>query len=326
MQTHKKLKVAVLMGGPSEEHEVSLKSGEMVANNLDPDQYYVRRVLIDKNGEWEVSPRNLKTYADITFIALHGQYGEDGTVQDVLQQVGIPYTGTGPLESAFAMNKLLSLRHFQDAGFAVPLSYLVTKSDWQDRLLSVLHQIKHYFGYPLVVKPNNSGSSCGITIVKSENSLTAAFNEAFNVSREALIQEYIRGREVTCGVLDHGWPGSEHALLPTEVIPRVSHFFDYKAKYEKGGSDEITPPSEMPEHMIRTIQKTARAIHQLSGCRGFSRVDMILDHENRPVVLEVNTIPGLTPESLLPKAVEASGISFSTMLDRLIHVAFLRAV
>lgn len=312
------------MGGPSEEHEVSLKSGGMVAGALDPEKYEVRKVLISKEGEWEILPHHLKSYADVAFIALHGPYGEDGTVQDILSQAAIPYHGTGPLESAFAMNKFLSLQLFQDAGFTVPLSFLITESDWQNGPSGVLRQIQHHLGFPFVVKPNNNGSSYGITIVKDKDDISPAFNEAFNVSREVLIQEYVQGREVTCGVLDHGWAGSEVALLPTEIIPRVSHFFDYKAKYDKGGSDEITPPEGMPEHTIRAIQKTAREIHRLAGCKGISRVDMILNNRGQIFVLEVNTLPGLTPESLLPKAVEASGISFSALLDRLIHYAFLR--
>lgn len=311
------------MGGPSEEHEVSLKSGEMVANVLDSGKYEIRKVLISKEGEWEILPHHLKSYADVAFIALHGPYGEDGTVQDMLGQANIPYHGTGPLESALAMNKFLSLQLFRDAGFAVPLSFLITEKDWQNGPSGVLRQIQHYLEFPFVVKPNNNGSSYGITIVKNKSDISPAFNEAFNVSQEVLIQEYVEGKEVTCGVLDHGWAGSEVALLPTEIIPKVSHFFDYKAKYDKGGSDEVTPPEGMPEHTIRTIQKTAREIHRLAGCKGVSRVDMILNNRGQLFILEVNTLPGLTSESLLPKAAEASGIPFTTLLDRLIHSAFL---
>lgn len=320
----KKLRVAVLMGGPSQEHEVSLKSGEQVLKHLDSERYEKIRVLIAKTGEWEIPPNKLRYYADVAFIALHGPYGEDGTVQDVLQSIGLPYTGTGPAESALAMNKFLTLRHLQEAGIKVPLTFLITKSDWQNKPLAVIQKIKHYVGYPLVIKPNNNGSSVGITIVGSEEKLTPAFNEAFHVSPAALIQQFVKGREVTCGVLDSGLKGSEFALLPTEIIPRVSHFFDYRAKYEEGGSDEITPPPKMPEHIIRRIQKLALMAHRLLGCRGFSRTDMILDKRNELYFLETNTIPGLTPQSLLPKAALASGIPFPKLLDKLIQGAFLK--
>ncbi len=312
------------MGGPSHEHEVSLKSGEQVLKHLNPEHYDSRKVLITKTGEWQIPPNKLKAYADVVFIALHGPYGEDGTVQDILETEGIPYTGSGPKESALAMNKFLTLRYLREAGLNVPISFLVTKFEWQERPSMVIQKIRHYFGYPMVVKPNNNGSSMGITIVTKEDNLTSAFNEAFNVSREVLIEEYIRGREVTCGVLDHGMPGSEFALLPTEIIPRISHFFDYKAKYEEGGSDEITPPPRMFESTIRNIQKAALAVHRLIGCRGFSRTDFILDKKGELHVLEINTIPGLTQASLLPKAAVASGISFSKLLDKLIDAAFLR--
>lgn len=312
------------MGGPSHEHEVSLKSGEQVLKYLNPERYEKKAVLIEKTGEWEIPAKHLKHYADVAFIALHGPYGEDGTVQDVLDSVGMPYTGSGAKESALAMNKFLTGRFLKEAGMSVPLTILVTESHWQKEPLMIAQRIRHYFGYPIVIKPNNNGSSVGTTIVSKEENLTPAFNEAFNVSREALIQEFIRGRELTCGVIDRGAAGTEIALLPTEIIPRLSHFFDYKAKYEDGGSDEITPPPNLPEHLVKQVQKTALQVHRLIGCKGFSRTDFILDKKGELYVLEINTIPGLTQASLLPKAALVSGIGFSELLDKLIHTAFLK--
>lgn len=311
------------MGGPSHEHEVSLKSGEQVLKHL-PGHYEPVRVLIAKTGEWEIPVRKLKNHADVAFIALHGPYGEDGTVQEILESEGIPYTGSGAKESAFAMNKFLANRYLREAGVEVPLDFLVTSSDWRNEPVFILKRIKNYFGYPIIVKPNNNGSSVGITIVTNENQLTSAFVEAFNVSREIIVQEFIRGRELTCGVVDSGLPGSEFALLPTEIMPRVSHFFDYKAKYEEGGSDEITPPPGMPDHIVKEVRELALRVHRLLGSRGFSRVDMILDKYGKLFVLELNTIPGMTEQSLLPKAAIASGITFSELLDKLIHAAYLR--
>ncbi len=319
----KKLRVAVLMGGPSAEHEVSLKSGEMVYNAVPREKYEVRRVLIDKQGQWEIPPKKLRNYADIVFIALHGPYGEDGTVQDILENEKIPYTGTGVKESALAMNKFLSTRLLKEAGISVPLTKLFTKADWEEKPAFVLQQIQHYFGYPIVVKPNQNGSSVGVTIVKNSEGLTSAFNEAFNVGREALIQEFIAGRELTCGVIDSGFPGSEFPILPTEIIPKTSHFFDYRAKYEPGASEEITPPPNLPEAAIKKVQSVAKNVHRILGCRGFSRTDMILNKAGELFVLEINTIPGLTNESLLPKAALASGIMFSALLDKIINAAFL---
>jgi len=310
------------MGGPSAEHEVSLKSGEEVLKHLNPEHYNIKRVLISKTGDWEIPPKELKHYADVVFIALHGPYGEDGTVQNILEEEGIPYTGSGSLSSALAMNKFLSYRLFKETGFNTPLTFLVTEKDWKDKPLSVLHQIHRYLGYPFVVKPNNQGSSVGVTIVKDEQGITGAFNEAFNLSKEALIQEYISGKEITCGVLDNGLPGSEFALLPTEIVPQASHFYDYKSKYDEGGSKHIIPP-RVPEHLIRKIQTIAKTVHKLMGCRGFSRADFILDKRDDLYILEVNTIPGLTPQSLLPEAAFASGISFPALLSKVTNSAFL---
>ncbi|MFH0712482.1 MAG: D-alanine--D-alanine ligase [Candidatus Jorgensenbacteria bacterium] len=321
--SHKKLRVAVLLGGPSAEHEVSLKSGEQVLKYL-PRHYEPLRVLIAKTGEWEIPVRKLKNHADVAFIALHGPYGEDGTVQEILESEGIPYTGSGARESALTMNKFLTSRYLREAGVNVPLDFLVTKSEWQNEPSVIIQKIKHYLGYPIVVKPNSNGSSVGVTIVLNEDQLTNAFVEAFNVSREAIIQEFIRGREVTCGVLDRGTPGTEFALLPTEIVPRVSRFFDYRAKYEEGGSDEVTPPRNLPDGIVKKIRDTALRVHRVLGSRGFSRVDMILDKNGELFVLESNTIPGLTAQSLIPKAAAASGITFSELIDRLIHAAFLK--
>jgi D-alanine-D-alanine ligase len=212
----------------------------------------------------------------------------------------------------------------REAGVQVPLDFLVTKSEWQNEPQVIIKKIKQYFGYPIVVKPNNNGSSVGVTIVLNENQLTNAFVETFNVSREAIVQEFIKGRELTCGVVDSGLFGSEFALLPTEIVPQVSHFFDYKAKYEVGGSAEITPPPGMPDHLIKRIRETALRVHRLLGSRGFSRVDMMLDKKGELYVLESNTIPGMTEQSLLPKAAVASGITFSELLDRIIRAAYFR--
>src|SRR3989344_6315072 len=159
MNKSKKLKVAVLMGGPSREHDVSLKSGAQVLKYLDSDKYDAKKVLINKKGEWSIAPEDLKNKIDLAFIALHGTYGEDGTLQDILEEHKVPYTGSGVLSSALGMNKFLSLQLFRDFGLTIPISFLVSKLEWQESPEQVLNKIRHYAGHPIVIKPNSYGSS-----------------------------------------------------------------------------------------------------------------------------------------------------------------------
>ncbi|MDP3974726.1 MAG: D-alanine--D-alanine ligase [Candidatus Jorgensenbacteria bacterium] len=329
----KRRSVAVLMGGPSHEHEVSIKSGKNVVSGLDRAKYDVKQIYISKKGEWDTDIKDVSKMADVAFIAMHGTYGEDGTVQALLEAEKIPYTGSNAATSALAMNKYLSLRTFQDHGFIVPHSFLVSHGEWlnppsadrpaAERLRevnSIFDRARHYAGYPFVVKPNASGSSVAVTIVKAPEEFEQAMEAAFAHSRHVLIQSYVRGREVTCGVLDHGFPASAFALLPTEIIPRQSHFFDYEEKYRADGAYEITP-ARFPAPILQHIQRAAVGLHKALNCRGFSRSDFIVDELGAVVVLEINTIPGLTEQSLLPKAALAHGISFPSLLELLIEGA-----
>ncbi|MFH0806147.1 MAG: D-alanine--D-alanine ligase [Candidatus Brennerbacteria bacterium] len=329
----KRRSVAVLMGGPSHEHEVSIKSGKNVVRGLDREKYDVKQIYISKKGEWDTDIRDVSKLADVAFIAMHGEYGEDGTVQALLEAEKMPFTGSSAATSALAMNKYLSLRTFQDHGFIVPHSFIVSREEWlnpsktdrpaAERLRetnSIFDRARHYAGYPFVVKPNASGSSVAVTIVKTPEEFPHAMEEVFAHSRHALIQSYVRGREVTCGVLDHGFSESAFALLPTEIIPRASHFFDYAEKYNAVGAHEITP-AQFPAPVLQHIQRTAVGLHKLLQCRGFSRSDFIVDEHGHVFVLEINTIPGLTEQSLLPKAALAHGISFPSLLDLLIEGA-----
>jgi len=323
MTLDKKTTVAVLIGGPSSEHEVSLKSGEVVFRTLDPERYAARKILISKTGEWESEPRDMRKSAGIAFIAMHGTYGEDGTVQSLLEQEEIPYTGSDSLSSALGMNKFLSTRHFKDHGLPVPVSCIISRKQWGAKPLFVLNQLRYYVGYPLIVKPNNQGSSVGVTIARNEGELEQALETVFRMTRDAIVQEYIEGRELTCGVLDYGWKESAYPLLPTEIIPRTSHFFDYRAKYEPDASLEITPP-ELPEPVLKTVQQLAVEAHRALGCSGFSRTDFILDRKGNLFILETNTIPGLTEQSLLPKAARASSIPLSDLLHRVIQAGLAK--
>ena len=315
-----KKRVAVLMGGPSHEHEVSLKSGKKVAEHLHKEKYEATPFLISKSGDWEREPHHLAKDTDVAFIAMHGTYGEDGMVQAILEAAGIPYTGSSAPVSALAMNKFLSGEHFRRHGLAVPLSFFVGKRDWRENRETIFARMKYYLSFPIVVKPNDRGSSVGVYVARTWDEFMEAMYRVFTVSESAVIQTFIQGMEVSCGVLDFGWAGSEYALMPTEIIPHSSHFFDFESKYDENGSDEITP-ARVQDHVLRNIQRTAIAAHKAIGAKGFSRTDMIVDSKGMIFVLEINTIPGLTEQSLLPKAALASGISFQELLDRIVTAA-----
>lgn len=317
----KRRSVAVLMGGPSHEHEVSIQSGKNVVKALDRTKYDVKQVYISKKGEWDTDIKDVAKVADVAFIAMHGAYGEDGTVQALLEAEKIPFTGSNAATSALAMNKYLALRTFQDHGFIVPHSFLIAREEWLKFGEKLFERARHYAGYPFVVKPNASGSSVAVHMVKSPEEFANAMEDVFAHARHALIQSYVRGREVTCGVLDHGFPESAFALLPTEIVPRRSHFFDYEEKYSAEGAHEITP-ARFPAPVLQYLQRLAVSLHKILRCRGFSRSDFIVDEHGHMVILEINTIPGLTEQSLVPKAALAHGISFPALVELLIEGAF----
>lgn len=308
-----KKRIAVLMGGPSAEHEVSLSSGKTVSKFLDRKKYEVFPVLIDKKGKWDDDPRRLKDLIDLAFIAMHGEYGEDGAVQSVLEEAGLPYTGSDPASSALGMNKVMSERVFRTAGLNPPESLLLQH-------FGDLENLRIDFGWPLVVKPADKGSSVGVSIVRSPEELYPALEQAFAFSHNVMIQEFVKGRELTCGVIDDGL-GNARALPPTEIVPKSAGFFDYEAKYVPGASEEITPP-DLPIDFIQLIQKTALAAHQAIRASGFSRTDMILSPYGKLYILEINTIPGMTPTSLLPQEALACGMSFPEFLDHVVQAAF----
>ncbi len=323
MAAKKKKKVAVLTGGPSPEHEVSLKTGQNVIANLNPEKYEVREIRISKTGEWPVEPAELKKDFHLAFIAMHGPYGEDGTVQRILDNVGLPYTGSSAMASALGMNKWLSLRLFQDAGLLIPLTVHFSRQTWLAEREGISKRIKSYLSKPWVIKPNASGSSLGVKIIREAGDLNSALEFAFRDFKEIIIQEFISGRELTCGVIDAGVPSSAFALPPTEIVPVGGAFFDYKAKYEPAAAMEITP-ARLPDSFIQAVKRTALLAHKIIGCRGFSRSDFILNPKGRLYILEINTIPGLTENSLLPKAANVMNISFPKLLEIIIEGSLLR--
>jgi D-alanine-D-alanine ligase len=305
----KKLRLALLAGGKSGEREVSLKGAEEVAKALDPARYDVKRYdpatdLARLAAEADV--------LDVAFILLHGPFGEDGTVQGFLDLLGIPYQGSGVLGSAIAMDKNLSKILYRNAGLKVPEWIMASPEDIKDpgKILSRL-------GLPLVIKPASQGSSLGMTIARSENDIAAGLEKAFAIDRQVMVEEFIGGREITGGVIGN----DELTALPlVEIIPGDDYeFFDYDAKYKPGASKEICP-ADLEEAVTVRAQAQALTAHRALQLRGYSRTDMIVSKEEI-YVLETNTIPGMTPTSLLPQGAAAAGLDFPALLDRLIGLA-----
>ena len=309
-----KIRVAVLMGGPSSEHDVSLLSGKMVCENLNKDRYEIIPVNINRSGEWSLPFEGLIDKSDIAFLALHGEYGEDGTVQQFLDNIGIPYTGSSAQASALGMNKSASSKLFKAHGLDIPAWAEVARdNDWA--------YFKAPFDYPVVVKPIDKGSSIGINIVRNELSTKEALCHVFRISRNAMIQKYIVGREITCGVIED--ERGEIPLPPTEVFPLRSDFFDYNAKYILGAAKEITP-APITKGETEEAQRIALAAHRIVGASGFSRTDMIIGNDGRFHVLEINTIPGLMSAGLLLQAANHIGLSNSALLDKIIASSIRR--
>jgi len=317
-KSSKLLRVGVLMGGPSSEHEVSLLSGQNVIAHLDKAKYQPVAIKISKTGQWFlnnklVSQQDALKSCHIIFNSLHGAFGEDGKIQAILEYKGIKYTGSGIAASALAMDKNHSREIFKLAGFNVPRTMkLKHNENYLARLNFFVNKIVKM---PVVVKPCSNGSSVGIQMVNDPKRLKRAISDAFKIDKNVLVEEFIKGREVTCGVLGSS-QGGETALPVTEIIPlKNNKFFTYNAKYKTGHSNEITP-APLDETVYKKIQDIAVKAHQILGCRGYSRTDMILKNGNGTVyVLETNTLPGLTDVSLLPKAAQYSGLSFSQLLD-----------
>lgn len=280
-----KLRVAVLMGGESTEREISLISGKGVMENLDKDKYEVEGVILPEEKE------KLFNKFDVVFIAMHGIGGEDGKVQGFLETMGLKYTGCGVLASAVGMNKKIFKKIME-----------------RECILMAKDTDKA----PCVVKPANGGSSVGVKIVQEDEDLQRAIEEVKKYDKEILIEEYLKGIEISCGIL------GEEVLPVVEIRPK-NDFFDYESKYSESGVEEICP-AEISIELTKKVQEITKKVFEIIGGRGFGRVDFIIK-DGIPYVLEINTIPGLTPNSLLPKETKAAGYSYSQMLDKIIELA-----
>jgi len=357
----KKLRVGVLFGGRSGEHEVSLTSATSVLKALDPDKYEVVLIGITRDGGWRlgapVGEADAKTLrdvldngipvtpsvdpsqpglvpldspsssagsgcatVDVVFPVLHGTFGEDGTVQGVLELAGIPYVGAGVLGSAAGMDKDVMKRLFRDAGLPVVPWVLAWRGAWEREPARVRRQIEREIGYPLFVKPANLGSSVGISRVAQARKLAAALDLAAQYDRKILVEKAVDAREIECSVLGNDRP---QASVPGEVVP-INEFYDYEAKYIKEGS-ELIIPAELTPRQTKQVQEFSVRAFQAIDCAGMARVDFLLDRRTgRIFVNEINTIPGFTPISMYPKMWEASGIPYPKLVDRLIELAFER--
>ncbi|MDR1608711.1 MAG: D-alanine--D-alanine ligase [Deltaproteobacteria bacterium] len=306
-----KSRVALLVGGHSSEREVSLASGQNVLNRLNPERYEVRVFdpAVDLARLVEAAP-NL----DVVFPVLHGAAGEDGSIQGLLSLLGLPYVGSGVLASALCLDKKAAKDVYRQNNCPVAQDLLCLS---QTPLEEQIKAISTTIGFPVVIKPLDQGSSVGLTIAQSPEEALVALKKAFELSKQALAEKFIKGRELTVAVLGNDRP---KALPPIEIIPGPGHgFFDYEAKYAPGQAQEICPAHLTPEETLK-VQDLALLAHKALGCRGLSRTDFILA-EGIFYLLETNTLPGLTENSLLPKAALAAGLSFPALLDTLIDLA-----
>jgi D-alanine-D-alanine ligase len=375
----KRIRLGILFGGRSGEHEVSLTSAASVIKSLDPAKYEVVPIGITREGRWRVGAgalqllpeaggvtaatgvpevgaqravplqevleggqpvtpsadpsgpqlvpldpslpaRDSRPELDVIFPLLHGTFGEDGTVQGLLDLAGIPYVGAGVLGSAAGMDKDVMKRLFRDAGLPVVPWELVLRGDWQRDAAAVRRRIEKKLRYPLFVKPANLGSSVGISKVRKPRELPAAMDLAAQYDRKILVEKGISGREIECSVLGNDCPV---ASVPGEVIP-VNEFYDYEAKYLKEGS-ELIIPARLSPRKTRQVQELAVRAFQAIDCAGMARIDFLMDGKMGKVyVNEINTIPGFTPISMYPKLWEASGLPYPKLLDRLIELALER--
>ena len=319
--------VAVLMGGISSEHDVSVKTGAMVVGSIDRDKFNVTPITITRNGKWkllgtpaidvhEALPQLMALRIDCVFLALHGPFGEDGRIQGMFDMLGIPYTGPGCAASALAMDKIRSKAVVSQAGVPVARHEIITRREWDSVPHETIARITTQIGFPCVIKSPCQGSSIGMAIPDTAEHFESALLDVLSYGDTVLVEEFLEGVELTCGVMDVAPGGRPWALPVTEIRPLTSKFFDYAAKYDPGASEEITP-ARIPEDMTGLVQEYAVKAHDALGCRGLSRSDMILS-DRGPVWFELNTIPGMTETSLFPQAAAVAGISFPVLIERLV--------
>jgi D-alanine-D-alanine ligase len=320
-----KTRVAVLAGGRSSEHEISLASARSVLEALDPGRYEIVTVAIGRDGRWELGsgedgssvaetlpiptstvPATLGD-VDVVLPILHGPFGEDGTVQGLLELAGVPYVGAGVAASALCMDKDLFKKVLRDSGIRVARHVALREGDAPD----------NPFGFPVFVKPARLGSSVGISKAHDEAELEEAVALAFRHDEKILVEEFLEGIEVEVGVLGNRDP---IASIPGQIVPLGHEWYDYASKYEEGGMDLVVPP-DLPDETLEAVQRTAVEAFVITDCEGMARVDCFVVGEGEVVVNELNTIPGFTSTSVYAKLFDASGIPYEELLRRLIELA-----
>jgi D-alanine-D-alanine ligase len=299
-------KVGVSLGGLSSEREVSLRTGEAVLEALRQRGHDAIPIYVDHDVDVAIRQEQI----DVAFIALHGRMGEDGCIQGLLELLGIPYTGSDVMASALAMHKGKAKELFRLHNLPTPAFYTLTEDD-----VAGLADVHGDFGFPCVVKPIREGSSVGVAICRSLEELAPAIDKALCFDDEVLVERFIAGKEVSVAILD------DRALGAVEIAPRQG-FYDYQNKYTKGATDYFVPPRMSPERYRGVLAQALRA-HIALGCGGATRVDVMVSESGNEFVLEVNTVPGLTPTSLLPKIAAAAGISFGDLCEAMLAGASL---
>ncbi len=312
-------RVAVLQGGRSLERQVSLRSGARVQDALERLGHEV--VAIDAGPD--LVQRLRSANPDVAFVAMHGGDGEDGTVQEILECLGIPYTGSGVAACMRCMDKVLAKHLMREAGIPTPDFYAFAQNAFQELgAAESLPEIEQRLTFPIVVKPASQGSALGIKFARSAQDVPAALVAALSYDRRVLLERYIDGRDLAVGILD-GVDGQGAQALPiVEAIPEADSFYDFEARYRIGATRFVCP-AELDDATADRAQELALAVYASFGCSGFARVDLMLDNVSGDLtVLEANAIPGLTETSLIPQAAEAAGISFDALISRLINQAF----
>ncbi|AVK49667.1 D-alanine--D-alanine ligase [Clostridium sp. MF28] len=294
------MKIGVIMGGISSEREISLQSGKSIIENINKEKYEVLPIVIDKKEDIINKSKGI----DFALLALHGQFGEDGTVQSVLQTLGIPYSGCGPLSSVMCMDKDVSKSVLEANGIRTASWINLRKGDNID--FNKINEL----GYPVVVKPTHGGSSVATFIVKEDKEIENCVSEAFKWDSEVMIEKFIKGDEITCPVYNN-------KMLPVIAIKPKAEFFDFTSKYQDGGAEEIVVELEAELH--KEVEKMALETYKALKCEVYSRVDMIVTEEGVPYILEINTLPGMTKNSLIPKSAAALNIGFSELIDMIIQ-------
>lgn len=307
----KNKRIAVIMGGRSGEREVSLRSGKRVFGSLRSQGFNV--ISLDADGKLIDNLKKKKI--DIAYIMLHGRFGEDGTIQGLLEHYGIPYTGSKILASALAMNKVASKRIFVATGIPTPKFITI---DPGISMKKQCEKILRIFPFPVVVKPVSEGSSLGVSIVKEEEKLEKIVAETAAKFKDIFIEEYIKGKEVTVGIIGRN---NDLTALPVLELRPKAEFYDYHAKYSEGGTDFVLP-AKLPKDLYKQTQEVALSAHRALGCYGVSRADIIIGSDRTPYVHEVNSIPGMTERSDLPAEAECAGISFDELVVKILESAY----